>query len=758
MKIRTQVIISLVVFGIALLIISVSVISTNQQVDQLNRQGDIARNIEIEANELGYLSSEYLLYRESQQILRWESKYDSLSDDLASLAVNTPEQQVIVNNLQANKEQLRAVFDEIASGGAPAPGSLNEAASIQVAWSRLAVQNQGIAFDASRLSRMLHEEADQLKQLNNLLIFALGGTFVIFLLTNYLMIYRRTLRSIADLQDGARVIGSGNLDHIIEEEKDDEIGELARSFNQMASDLKTVTASKADLEREIAERKQAETALQERGKRLHEALDLLDAVTKGTEVIIAAQDTDFRYTYFNKAYAEEIKRLTGRNLSVGMSMIELFDHMPEEQRNSVREWSRVLAGESINQRIDFGDPDNRQRTFHVLHTPIHDDDGMVIGAGEVAYDITEQAMIEDKFRETREYLENLITYANAPIIVWDPEFRITRFNHAFEHLTGRRAEEVIGRHLSLLFPDETKNQSLDQILKTTTGERWEAAEIPVLNVDGTIRTVLWNSATIFEEDSKAVISTIAQGHDITERKKAEEALMKYAVNLKQSNEDLERFAYVSSHDLQEPLRNVVTFTQLLQKKYGGQMGTEADEYIQFVVDAGKRMQALIRDLLEFSRVTTKGSSLEKTDSEAVLQDTLTNLKFRIDRCNASITHDPLPPVMADASQLRQVFQNLIGNAIKFRKSDQPSEIHVSAHRTNGMVRFSVRDNGIGIEPKYFDRIFVIFQRLHSQEAYEGTGIGLALCKRIIERHGGQIWVESAEGVGSTFHFTLAAAE
>jgi PAS domain S-box-containing protein len=758
MKIRTQVIISLVVFGIALLIISASVISTNQQVDQLNRQGDLARSIEIEANELGYLSSDYLLYRESQQVLRWESKYASLSEDLASLAVNTPEQQVIVNNLRANKEKLRAVFDDIVSGGAPVPGALNEAASIQVAWSRLAVQNQGIAFDASRLSMMLHDEADQLKQLNNLLIFALGGTFVVFLLTNYVMIYRRTLRSMAYLQDGTRIIGSGNLDHIIDEGKDDEIGELARSFNQMATDLKTVTASKTDLEREIAERKQAETALRKSGKRLHEALDLLDAVTKGTDVIIAAQDTDFRYTYFNSGYADEIKRLTGRDLSVGMSMIELFDHMPDEQKNSVREWSRVLAGESVNQRIDFGDPGIRRRTYHVLHTPVHDDDGMVIGAGEVAYDITEQARIEDELRETREYLENLITYANAPIIVWDPEFRITRFNHAFEHLTGRSSEDVIGRHLDLLFPEETRNKSLEQILKTSTGERWEAAEIPVLNIDGTVHTVLWNSATIFKEESGEVISTIAQGHDITERKKAEEALKKYAVNLKQSNEDLERFAYVSSHDLQEPLRNVVTFTQLLQKKYGGQLGTEADEYIQFVVDAGKRMQALIRDLLEFSRITTKGSNLEKTDSEAVLQDTLMNLKVRIERCNASITHDPLPQVMADASQLRQVFQNLIGNAVKFRKRDAPAVVFVSAHRLDGMVQFSVRDNGIGIEPEYFDKIFVIFQRLHSHGAYEGTGIGLALCKRIIERHGGKIWVESEVGQGSTFSFTLPAAD
>jgi light-regulated signal transduction histidine kinase (bacteriophytochrome) len=188
------------------------------------------------------------------------------------------------------------------------------------------------------------------------------------------------------------------------------------------------------------------------------------------------------------------------------------------------------------------------------------------------------------------------------------------------------------------------------------------------------------------------------------------------------------------------------------------MGEEADDYIRFVVDAGKKMQSLIADLLAYSRVTTKESNLVRTESGAVLQETLAALKPKIDRCNVRITNDPLPPVMADATQLGQVFQNLIGNAIKFRQHDGTPEIHVSGKRVDGMVQFSVRDNGIGIDPEYFDKIFVIFQRLHRYEEYEGTGIGLALCKRIIERHGGRIWVESEVGKGSTFFFTLPAAD
>jgi light-regulated signal transduction histidine kinase (bacteriophytochrome) len=246
--------------------------------------------------------------------------------------------------------------------------------------------------------------------------------------------------------------------------------------------------------------------------------------------------------------------------------------------------------------------------------------------------------------------------------------------------------------------------------------------------------------------------------DITERKKAEAALKEYADHLKRSNEDLERFAYVSSHDLQEPLRTVVTFTQLLDRRYKGQMGTEADEYIDFIVEAGQRMQTLINDLLEFSRVTTCASAFAIVNANALLDQALANLKLKIDEEGATITRDPLPSVNVDPSQIVQVLQNLIGNAIAFHKDGEKPAIHVSATQATGMVQFSVADNGIGIAPEYYDRIFIIFQRLHGRDKYPGTGIGLALCKRIMERHGGRIWLESEVGKGSTFYFTVPATQ
>jgi PAS domain S-box-containing protein len=245
--------------------------------------------------------------------------------------------------------------------------------------------------------------------------------------------------------------------------------------------------------------------------------------------------------------------------------------------------------------------------------------------------------------------------------------------------------------------------------------------------------------------------------EITERKRTEEALKEYAQKLKRSNEDLERFAYISSHDLQEPLRTMITFTQLLERRYKGKLDPDADEYIQYLVSGGKRMQALVQDLLEFSRVNTKGAGFRPTNATTVVDDALAFLHSKAHENGATITYDELPSVMADPGQLQMVFQNLISNAIKFRKPDVPPEIHISAQKQDGMIQFTVKDNGIGIEPQYFEKIFVIFQRLHGMDQYEGTGIGLAIVKRIIDRHGGRIWVESEPGKGSTFHFTVPAA-
>ncbi|MGC9400660.1 MAG: MASE3 domain-containing protein [Anaerolineae bacterium] len=243
--------------------------------------------------------------------------------------------------------------------------------------------------------------------------------------------------------------------------------------------------------------------------------------------------------------------------------------------------------------------------------------------------------------------------------------------------------------------------------------------------------------------------------DITGPKRAEQQIKHYAAELERSNEALEQFAYIVSHDLQEPVRTVKGYLELLAKRYQDQLDEKAERYLNYAWDSAAHMEKMIRALLDLSRVGTREKILTSTDIEEVLESALRSLRRVLEESKAEVTHDPLPTVMADKAQLVQVFQNLIANAVKFRREDRPPKVHVAATRTDERWRFSVTDNGIGIEPAQTDYIFQIFQRLHTEEEYPGLGIGLALCKRIVEGHGGRIWVESKPNHGSTFYFTLA---
>jgi len=272
------------------------------------------------------------------------------------------------------------------------------------------------------------------------------------------------------------------------------------------------------------------------------------------------------------------------------------------------------------------------------------------------------------------------------------------------------------------------------------------------SADGGSRWISLSGEPVFD-DAGRFTGYRGVGKDITERKQAEIELREAHEELKRSNSELEQCAYVAAHDLQEPLRMVSSYTQLLLRRYGERFEGDAKEFMGYIVDGAARMKQLIEDLLAYSRVGTRGKDFHEVEVEGALRRAVTNLRAAIEESGASVTWDALPTVIADDLQLTQLFQNLIGNALKFRSASVP-RVSVSATEKEKEWEFKVRDNGIGIEPQYFERIFMVFQRLHNKAEYPGTGIGLAICKKVVERHGGRIWVEAQPGEGSAFHFTL----
>ena len=329
---------------------------------------------------------------------------------------------------------------------------------------------------------------------------------------------------------------------------------------------------------------------------------------------------------------------------------------------------------------------------------------------------------------------------------------IFRFvNRSYEERYGILRQEIIGRHLRSVIGEHVYESIKGEVDSALSGER-VAYEKSIQFRPGETR---WVSVNYIPDADEAgnIRGFYTLGIDTTDRKQAEKELKHLADELARSNADLEQFAYVASHDLEAPLRVISGFVKLLAKRYKGKLDDKAEEFIAHTIDGAQRMEMLIRDLLEYSKVQLKGMVLKPTDCNLLVEKSLKNLHTAIEESVAMVTYGSLPTVMADASQLSRVFQNLIGNALKFRGEDVP-KVHISAEKKENEWFFSVRDNGMGINPNQAERIFLIFQRLHTEEEYSGTGLGLSICKRIVERHGGRIWVESEPGKGSTFFFTL----
>jgi PAS domain S-box-containing protein len=366
----------------------------------------------------------------------------------------------------------------------------------------------------------------------------------------------------------------------------------------------------------------------------------------------------------------------------------------------------------------------------------------------IVRDITERKRAEAELR----LLSDLVEQSTQAFAMTDLDGRILRVNKAFERLTGYSLPELQNLTYQQLTPErwhEMEGKQVAHALATGQAARFEKE---YQNKDGSIIPIevvmdVRQSATGEPQFFCKFVT------DISERKRAESNLRNTGQELARSNLDLEQFAYVASHDLQEPLRAVSGCVQVLKKRYQGNLDDRANELIVHTVDGVSRMQTLIDDLLSYSRVGTRGKAFEPCDCNTSLNQALANLEATVADASAVVSHDQLPLVQADPGQLTQLFQNLVSNAIKFR-SEKPPTIHIAVRHDGENWLFSVKDNGIGMQPEYFERIFVIFQRLHTRAEYPGTGIGLAICKKIVERHGGRIFVESAPGEGSTFFFTL----
>jgi len=347
-----------------------------------------------------------------------------------------------------------------------------------------------------------------------------------------------------------------------------------------------------------------------------------------------------------------------------------------------------------------------------------------------------------------------ILFYRSPIgtyIIQNGHFQLV--NRQLAYILGYEEDELIGKPSLSFVLAEDRDAVRENAVRMLKGGGSLGYEFRIINKQAKIKWVMETVVPIYYRRKRATLGSLI---DVTERKQMEERLQQITAEMQRSNTELEQFAYVISHDLQEPLRMVSSYTQLLAKRYSNKLDADADEFISYAVNGAKRMQTLLHDLLEYSRVGTRGKPFSPVNCEHVVEQAMANLKIAIKECSASVSYDTLPTVIGDEGQLVRLFQNLIGNALKFRQDEAP-QVQITAQRRNNIVTFSIKDNGIGIDPQHSQSIFEIFRRLHTREEYPGTGMGLAICKKIVERHGGHISVQSQPGQGSTFYFSVDTA-
>ncbi len=513
---------------------------------------------------------------------------------------------------------------------------------------------------------------------------------------------------------------------------------LERRARELSDELAAV---RTELEHETSQRRHGDAAR----SRLVNILDR-------TPDLVSIARADGRLVYLNQAG----RQLLGIAADEPVNTMELAACYPPRSERVIHDQVLPTAARegSWSGELFLQPRDGREVPIAVVVLAHQDAAGEVEYWATIARDITLQNEADMARRESEGRILAIFEAAIDSIITIDEEGKILEFNRAAEKIFRARRDAVIGKEMAeLFFPAESRERHRANLARyqisgagSMLGKRLEL-EMRRSDDEEFIAQISIQPVSL---KGQPVFSVFLQ--DITKRKQAEEALARQTKELARSNSELAQFAYVASHDLQEPLRAVISHCQLLKKRLEGTLDEITADCLNFAVDGAERMKRLINDMLSYSRVGSQGRRFEMTDVALVVEEVLVNLSVAIEESGAKVHYQELPAVMADSRQLPQLFQNLIGNALKYR-ADRPPEVHIQAESNQEHWLFTVRDNGIGISPEHAERIFVIFKRLHTREEYSGTGIGLALCKKIVELHGGRIWVESEEGLGSTFCFT-----
>lgn len=743
MKIATKLKLSAMAPVLMALVIGAALLFSNKTMEKALEEGNSVRQVMERIIELSNLARHYMLYHEDRARLQFFMEHESITKLLAAIKFEDSDKQRILDTIRRNSESMEDAFLKLVSNY-ERPGSPKDAALIEEAEERLAgrilVKSSDVLSDVLHIKRLINDEIASTQRRITILVFFL----VVFATPPFTIVLLRTMgnitASLTALRRGTEVVASGDLAHRIGLSAHDEIGELSRAFDLMTEQLRTTTVSRDELSKEVEERRRAEEVVREQREWLRVTLSSI-----GDAVI--ATDAGGRVTFINPVAAQ----LTGwsEEEATGQTIEHVFRIINEQTRKPAEDVvGRVLRDGrvvALANHTALLSRDGWEIPIEDSAAPILDKAGRLSGVVLVFRDVTEQ-------RRAQERIESVARFPDE-----NPN-PVLRVSGEGKLLYANRNSALLLEHLGWKTDAALPGQWRQHALQTLESGFSKEIEVQCQEVIYSLKLVPVRDPGYLN----------IYGNDITERKKAEEALRKAhdelelrvrertaalsatVTRLELMNQELQEFAFVASHDLQEPLRKIQTFCDMARKRWTPALDNTAQSYMERVLNSATRMRQLLDDLLQFSRVATRPEPFKEIDLEEIARESADIFESSIRQTGALVEIEDLPVVEADEIQMLRLFQNLIGNALKFC-SDKPPRIKIYGRQDGrGACEIFVKDNGIGFDQQFADRIFKPFQRLHNRREYEGTGMGLAICRKIAERHGGSIRAESKPGEGATF--------